>query len=125
MTVVRVKGFKIFDSRHRNGKQYCYHRKTGERIDLEKHPIGCAGFLAECARINALAIAATPKPGTLGMLIEAYRSHAAFTELAPRTRVDYQRVFDYLRPSPIRRLRPHKRGDPGREVRQLAVALGA
>jgi integrase len=97
MTVIRVKGFKIFDGRHRNGKQYCYHRKTGERIDLEKHPIGSAGFLAECARINALAMAVTPKPGTLGMLIEAYRSHAAFTELAPRTRIDYQRVFGYLK----------------------------
>jgi integrase len=97
MTVIRVKGFKIFKDRH--GRERCYHRKTGERIDLVKAPKGSPEFFAECARISALAAAATPKPGTLGMLIEAYRSHAAFTdELAPRTRVDYQRVFDYLKP---------------------------
>ena len=34
--------------------------------------------LAECARISALATATTPKPGTLGMLIEAYRGHPRF-----------------------------------------------
>ena len=96
MTVVRVKGFKIFKSRH--GKEYCYHRETGERIDLEKYPVGSAGFLAECARITAMVAAATPKPGTLGLLIEAYRGHAAFLDLAPRTRSDYQIVFDYLKP---------------------------
>jgi integrase len=96
MTVIRVKGFKIFTSRH-GVKEYCYHRLTGESIDLVRYPKGSAGFFAECARITALATVTTPKPGTLGMLIEAYRSHAAFTELAPRTRVDYQRVFDYLK----------------------------
>ena len=32
------------------------------------------------------------------MLIAAYRKHDAFTDLAPRTRRDYQRVFDYLQP---------------------------
>ena len=73
MTVVRVKGFKIFKDRH--GRERCYHRKTGEKIDLTKAPKGSAEFLAECARISALATAVTPKPGTLGMLIEAYRGH--------------------------------------------------
>jgi integrase len=96
MTVVRVKGFKIFKDRH--GRERCYHRKTGEKIDLTKAPKGSAEFLAECARISALATAVTPKPGTLGMLIEAYRGHAAFLDLAPRTRSDYQSVFDYLKP---------------------------
>jgi hypothetical protein len=98
MTAVRVKGFKIFKGRHRNGKQYCYHRKTGERIDLEKYPVGSAGFLAECARINAIVEKAAPKPGTLGLLIAAYRAHPAFTDLKPRTQSDYQAVFDYLKP---------------------------
>jgi integrase len=98
MTVVRVRGFKIFNSRHRNGKQYCYHRETGQRIDLAKYPLGSSGFFAECARISALVEASMPKPGSLGLLIEAYRSHSAFTDLARRTRLDYQRVFDYLRP---------------------------
>jgi integrase len=31
-------------------------------------------------------------------LIAAYRAHPAFTDLAPRTKSDYQAVFDYLRP---------------------------
>ena len=98
MTRVRVKGFKIFDGRHRNGRQYCYHRKTGEPIDLEKYPLGSVGFFAECARINTLLTAIAPKPGSLGLLIAAYRGDSIFADLAPRTRADYQRVFDYLKP---------------------------
>jgi integrase len=96
MTIVRVKGFKIFNDRH--GRRRCYHRKTGIAIDLTKAPEGSAEFFAECARIAALVRASTPKPGTLGMLIEAYRGHAAFLDLASRTRSDYQNVFDYLKP---------------------------
>ena len=96
MTVIRVKGFKIFDDRH--GRRRCYHRKTRIAIDLTKAPEGSAEFIAECARISALVTVTTPKPGTLGMLIEAYRGHAAFLDLAPRTRSDYQAVFDYLKP---------------------------
>jgi integrase len=96
MTVVRVKGFKIFKDRH--GRERCYHRKTGEKIDLTRAPIGSAEFMAECARIAALATSTAPKPGTLGLLINAYRGHPAFLDLAPRTRSDYQAVFDYLKP---------------------------
>jgi integrase len=95
VTIIRVKGFKIFEDRH--GRERCYHRKTGEKIDLTKAPKGSAQFFAECARISALATAVAPKPGTLGMLIEAYRGHAAFLDLAPRTRSDYQAVFNYLK----------------------------
>jgi hypothetical protein len=96
MTVVRVKGFKIFKDRH--GRWRCYHRKTGTPIDLGKAPIGSPEFFAECQRLSALMATATPKPGTLGMLITAYRDHPAFRDLAPRTRSDYQGVFDYLKP---------------------------
>ena len=96
MTVVRVKGFQIFEDRH--GRMRCYHRKTRQPVDLAKAPIGSPEFFAECARIAALMAAVTPKPGTLGLLIQEYRRHAAFTELAPRTKFDYQRVFDYLKP---------------------------
>jgi integrase len=98
MTIVRVKGFKIFESRHKNGVWYCYHRKTGQTIDLEKAPLGSAEFFAECARISAMTVTTAPKPGTLGLLINAYRGHPAFTDLAPRTRSDYQAAFDYLKP---------------------------
>src|SRR4051812_37608160 len=97
MTVVRVTGFKIFESRHRT-KWYCYHRASGIPIDLDKAPLGSAEFFAECARIAALNTAAPPKPGTLGKLVAEYRASDAFLGLAERTRADYQRVFDYLKP---------------------------
>src|SRR5918992_1293566 len=60
-------------------------------IDLREAPIGSPEFLAECARIAALkAVSAKPRPGTLGMLIGAYRASTAFQDLAPRTQRDYQ-----------------------------------
>lgn len=96
MTVVRVKGFQIFEDRH--GRWRCYHRKSRTPIDLRKAPIGSAEFFAECARITALSSAITPKPGTLGLLISSYRGSTAFHDLAPITRADYQKVFDYLKP---------------------------
>lgn len=96
MTVVRVKGFQVFKDRH--GKWRCYHRRTGTPIDLVKVPMGSAEFFAECSRIAEFSKAAAPRPGTLGLLIAEYRAHAAFLDLAPRTRSDYQAVFDYLKP---------------------------
>jgi hypothetical protein len=50
MTFVRVKGFKIFADRL--GKFRCYHRATNTPVDIEKNPIGLAGFIAECERIT-------------------------------------------------------------------------
>jgi hypothetical protein len=51
----------------------------------------------EIHRINELVSEKQSKPGTLGMLITKYRESARFrTELAPRTRADYQKSFDYL-----------------------------
>jgi integrase len=91
------KGFRMFEGRHKNGVWYCYHRKTGQAVDLTKFPFKSAAFYAECKRIEALEPVAAI-PGTLGMLITAYRGHPAFTDLAPRTRADYQNVFGYLKP---------------------------
>jgi len=108
MSRVRVKGFHIFTDRH--GKRRCYHRATRVAVDLDANPIGSVGFIAECSRIAALAEAGQdPKPGTLGLLIRRYRAHSAFGDLAPRTRADYQRIFDYLAPiadTPLRRFDP-------------------
>src|SRR4051812_30067087 len=96
MTQVRVKGFQIFADRH--GRWRCYHRATRVAVDLEKAPIGSVEFFAECARIAALqAQAGPPKPGTLSLLIHHYRASGAFQDLAPRTRSDYQRIFDYVK----------------------------
>jgi integrase len=97
MTVVRVKGFKIYKDRH--GRTRCYHRRTGTSVDLKKAPLGSAEFFAECARIAAAGqLALPPKPGSLGLAIRAYKEHRSFTDLAPRTKSDYQKVFDYLKP---------------------------
>jgi integrase len=102
MTIVRVKGFHVF--RDRYGKRRCYHRATRTKIDLDKMPLGSAGFLAECERVCALekaradkAAAIKTRPGTLGALIEAYRASPAFQDLAPKTKREYQRCLDYLR----------------------------
>ena len=97
MTIIRVKGFKIFPDRH--GHLRCYHRATGVAVDLKKAPLGSAEFLAACAKIAAHAARnAKTAPGTLGLLICDYRKSPVFQDLAPRTRADYQTHFDYLRP---------------------------
>jgi integrase len=97
MTIVHVKGFQIFKDRH--GKMRCYHRKSRIAIDLESAPIGSAPFLSECARITQqLQPDLAARPGTLGRLICDYRASPNFTDLAPRTRSDYERCFDYLKP---------------------------
>jgi len=99
MTLVRVKGFKIFNDRH--GKPRCYHRVTGHKIDLQKTPLGSAGFFVECARIAAIAEARkaqAPKPGTLGGLIKAYFQTEHFGNLADATKRDYRKCADFLNP---------------------------
>jgi integrase len=96
VSIVRVKGFQIFRDRH--GKWRCYHRASGAPIDLEKYPLGSAGFLSECGRLTDLKLAVSPKPGTLGRLVEEYRASSSFANLADRTRNDYQRCLDYLKP---------------------------
>src|SRR4051794_27719002 len=89
---IKVPGVKVYRSR---GKLYIYHRKTGRRV--RSHP-GTAAFLAEIERLDSGAAQPEPRPGTLGALIEAYRRSPEFAELAPRTRSDYQKIFDYLQP---------------------------
>ena len=99
MTYVRVSGFKIFKDRH--GKQRCYHRKTGIKIDLERAPIGSAAFLAECDKINALLVAVPgqgPKPGTLGGPISTYFGLDHCADLSAATRRDYRQCSNFLEP---------------------------
>jgi len=90
-----VKGVKSYRNRH--GKRYRYHRKTGKRITS---PLGSLEFFAELAVCNDTGSAVPPKPlrGSLGALTTQYRASPEFLTLQPRTRADYQRVFDYLRP---------------------------
>jgi len=99
MSRIRVKGFKIFDDRH--GKARCYHRATGHKIDLDKAPLGSAEFLAECAKITALAEAMkskAPKPGTLGGLIATYKAEEHFLELSDASKREYNMCADILEP---------------------------
>src|SRR5271165_887565 len=92
---MRIRGVQYFRSRH--GKWYAYHRKTGKRIKSEP---GTAAFLAEIESIERGGHVATPAPksGTLAALALAYQKSPEFTELAPRTREDYQGIFAYLLP---------------------------
>lgn len=97
MTIIRPKGFQVF--KDRLGRWRCYHRSSRTPIDVVTFPIGSAEFLGECQRIVSLyGKAAAPRAGTLAMLISLYRAHEAFTDLAERTRSDYQRCFDYPKP---------------------------
>ncbi len=93
-TVVRIKGLKRYFE-PKTGKWYAYHRKSGRRIAAE---FGSPEFFAELAAIEADAKGETAKPGTLGALIVSYRKSAGFQSLQTRSKADYQKVLEYLRP---------------------------
>lgn len=93
-TVVRVKGIKRYFE-PKAGKWYAYHRKSGRRLKSE---FGTAEFFAELEAINAETKSQEAKPGTLGALIESYRRSAGFQSLKTRTKSDYQKVLEYLKP---------------------------
>lgn len=79
-----------------NGRVYAYHRKTRQRIRAE---YGTPEFQAELDALNGLVRPADrPTAGTLAALFDKYRRSPEFIGLAPRTRKDYEKVFDYLRP---------------------------
>ena len=102
-TVVRVKGLKRYFE-PKTGNWYNYHRKSGRRILAE---FGTPEFFAELAAIDAETNGQSAKPGTLGALIESYRRSAGFQSLKPRTKSDYQKVLEYLKPlapSPLNEL---------------------
>jgi len=87
---VRVKGIKRVRAK---GRVYHYDRHSGRRITA---PYGTAEFFQEIEQLRGIAKARKSMPGTLGGLIRAYRASPEFAGLAPRTRSDYQKVFDYL-----------------------------
>jgi integrase len=95
--MVRVKGLKrYFDKR--DGKHYCYHRATGERIAEE---FGSAAFFERVAALDrrkASPAGGRAKVASLRALILAYKADERFTDLAPRTKSDYEKVFSFLAP---------------------------
>jgi integrase len=86
-----IKGLQRVRSK---GRVYLYHRPTKTRlVSVEGSP----EFFAELAAI------AKKKPGiaaagTLGALIAAYKASSKFSTRAMRTKADYEKVFDYLKP---------------------------
>lgn len=93
-TLVRVKGLKRYFE-PKTGKWYAYHRKSGRRIKAE---YGTPEFFVEMESIEAETKGAEAKPGTLGGLISSYRGSAGFQSLKMRTKSDYQKVLEYLKP---------------------------
>jgi integrase len=94
--LMRIRGIKPVTIR-KGGRvfRYFYHRATGKRVMAEW---GTAGFAAEVERLDALAKERAPRDGSLKALIVTYKKSSEFIELAPRTRADYDKVFDYLKP---------------------------
>lgn len=91
--LMRVKGIKRVRAK---GRIYLYHRRTGKRLVSEP---GTRAFLEELDRLNGFQPPAPNfKAGTLGGMIAAFKASPEFTELAKRTRIDYQRVFDHFKP---------------------------
>src|SRR5216684_8294860 len=91
MTIIRIKGVKVVRSK---GRTYYYHRRTMTRLPDE---VGTTEFMDALRNLD-IGEEVKARPGTLGALITAYRSSPEFTGLADRTRSDYQKVFDYLKP---------------------------
>lgn len=96
-TVIRVPGLKKY--RHpKTGILYIYHRATGKRLRTEP---GTPEFLAELSALNEEIKAQEEqrlKPNTLGGLIKSYKTTDAWTDLAQRTKRDYEKVFAFLAP---------------------------
>ena len=91
MTRVRIRGIKVYQSK---GKLYAYHRATATRL---RSPPGTTQFFAELASIKSQTSKAKEKPGTWGGLVLTYKSSPHFqNELKPRTKRDYNLVFEWL-----------------------------
>jgi integrase len=88
--IVRLKGVKVARAK---GRVYYYHRATMTRLP------GTPGSAEFVAKLRALDTGPPPSvpPDTLGGLIAVYRASPEFLTHAPRTRYDYQRVFDGIR----------------------------
>jgi len=88
---IKIKGIKRYTSK---GIEYCYHRKSGKRI-FEKY--GTFEFAKRVTELNNTPINHSKNLiGTWGYLSEQYRTSEEFKKNSPRTKSDYNKVFDYL-----------------------------
>ena len=92
MTVVRVKGLKRYRVK---GQWYAYHRKTGIRLKSE---FGTGDFFAELAEIERRLKSEQTLPGTLGLLLSAYRGSPVYANLAASTRRSYAQIINLVKP---------------------------
>lgn len=92
MRTVKVSGLKEYRVK---GKLYRYHRASGERIDAT---LTGQALAAEVDRLDKLHAPAAAKAGTLGGLLESYRKAPLYADLAARTKADYLKCMDYLKP---------------------------
>lgn len=96
--VNKYKGWQIFRDKKPPFEWRAYHRKSREKIDCAKFEPYTLAFDMEVHRINEMHKVQEAKPGTIGMLIKKYRASPKFQKRAARTRSDYQKVFDWLKP---------------------------
>lgn len=93
MLRVKVSGIKRYRDRH--GKLRLYHRASGTALDPS---LSGQELAAEVARLDKLHSPAPARVGTLGGLLASYQQAPRFTGLAPRTKADYRKIIDYLKP---------------------------
>lgn len=92
-STVTVKGIKRYQVK---GEVYCYHRATGTRLMAT---FGTPEFFEEL-RVAEEKAKGRPAAvdGTLAAAIALYKTHHRWTQLAPRSKWDYDKVLDYLEP---------------------------
>ncbi|MCW2276272.1 tyrosine-type recombinase/integrase [Rhodoblastus acidophilus] len=93
-SVTIVRGIKRY-KHPGTGIVYCYHRKTGKRIDAD---FGSPEFFSKLAEIEKVVKASEPLPGTLGLAISEYMQSPDWSNLRYKTRVSYERAFAVLKP---------------------------
>lgn len=102
MVQISIPHIKI--AKNNYGKKYYYDRITGKRI-LSKP--GTASFILEVENLRAgnKIRKTNGKVETFGQLIAAYKASPEYERLKERTKSDYNKVFNYLKPLDNVRLR--------------------
>lgn len=90
---VEVKGVKRYRDRH--GTWRAYHRKSGTALDPT---LSGTALAAEVERLDKIHAKPEAAPGSLAGLFASYRASPRYTGLAPRTKVDYDKCMDHLKP---------------------------
>lgn len=95
MTIVRLKGIKRYKN-PKSGVWYSYHRASGTRLE-PPYVFGSPEFIAALAEAEKSLKSKEPIPHTWAAAVKGYRGSPAFTELAPRSKSDYETVLLWLR----------------------------